>query len=357
MFSTIKALKTTIAISCYNLEFCIAQCLESVVAQDSADFEILVVDDHSTDKSVEIVREILNRHPEIPSRHIINEKNLGLCMVRNIAIEEARGEYLLFVDGDDTLEPYALSLLRQVMVMCGTDVVCGSFRKVDRNGNTILEKRYPASTCIGDYAIAKYIETQLTNRWGLFPVTAWNKLYNLDFLRRNHIRCNDSHKFYEDYYFSFQIVLLARNVAYISQITYNYVQSSISLCNQRQSVEHTENIYAALESVFRAFADFKSMRQGKEIPRGIMYLLNMICLTEGLLYRFLHSELSKREKKEFLGWLKNKYRENGIERNDVVGIYNKMSYLILTSPFPYSLFMFYFKNLKTIVKAVNLLTY
>lgn len=349
-------MKTTVAIPCYNLEFCIVQCLESVIAQDCTDFEILVVDDHSTDNSVEIVREFLDRHPERPSRHIINEKNLGLCTVRNIAIEEARGEYLLFVDGDDTLESYALSLFHQRMAMHGADVICGSFRKVDSSGNTILEKKYPASASIGDYAIAKYIETQLNNRWGLFPVTAWNKLYNLDFLRRNHIHCNSSHKFYEDYYFTFQIVLLAKNVAYMSQITYNYVQYSISLCNQRHSVEHTENIYAALESVFRVFADFKSMQQGKEIPRGIIYLLNMICLTEGLLYRFLHSELNKKKKKEFLRWLEGKYHEIGIGRNDVVGVYNKMSYMILTSPFPYSLFMLYFKNLKTIVKTVNLLT-
>ena len=70
-------MKVTVAIPCFNLQDRIARCLESVIAQDYKDIEILVIDDGSTDRSVEVVKSLIATHPEREFRLIINETNLG----------------------------------------------------------------------------------------------------------------------------------------------------------------------------------------------------------------------------------------------------------------------------------------
>ena len=321
--------------------------------QDCHDFDVLVIDDHSTDNSVSVVKEILAKYSEISSRHIINETNLGLNTVRNIAIREADGDYLFFVDGDDTIEPNTLTLFQQKMEETDAEVVCGSFRKTGFDGNTILEKRLPKYCYNGDFALATYIEKFSNPHRGIFPVTVWNKLYRLDYLRNHHIYCSEQHSFFEDQFFTFQVAVSAKNVAVIDTITYNYIQREDSLCYQKGDQKFANNIYVSLGMVFSAYSDFKESRRNESVPRGILYLLNMICLTEGLLYKFVTSDLSQKEKKEFLRWLKEKYRINNLHWNDIDGIYNKLSYAILFSPFPNTFFQCYYKHLKPITKLIK----
>jgi hypothetical protein len=90
------------------------------------------------------------------------------------------------------------------------------------------------------------------------------------------------------------------------------------------------------------------------LPPGINFLLNYVILTQGFLKDVIQSDLfSRREKRHFLKWLRKVYKENGMNKDSVVGPYNRLSYLILVSPFPYSLFRFYYRHLKTIVKIIN----
>lgn len=346
-------MKITVAIPCYNLEKRITICLESVISQDFQDMEILVIDDHSKDHSVEVVKNLIEKHPERFIRHIVNSENLGLNIVRNMAIREAQGEALFFIDGDDTIEPGTLTLFQQKMEETGAEVVCGSFRKSDSNGNTILEKRCPAYSYEGTYATSTYIVNHFTPSHGNFPNAVWNKLYRLDFLRRNHICCLESHRYHEDNYFSLQVALHAKSVAFMDVITYNYIQAPTSICNHKADRNHCESIYAVMASVFETYADLKATLSGKPVPQGILYFLNMIWLTGGMLHIFYTSELDKKEKKQFLRWLKRQYQKKNLYWRDVVGIYNRLSYAILMSPLPYFLFHHYFKHLKTINKMVN----
>ena len=142
-------MKITVAIACYNLEDRIATCLESVISQDYNDMEILVIDDCSTDHSVEVINTMIAKHPERDFHFIVNETNLGLCQVRNISIEEAQGEAIYFIDGDDTIEMGTISLFHRRMVETGVEVVCGSFRKIDTKGNPYIIKQFPDDTIKG----------------------------------------------------------------------------------------------------------------------------------------------------------------------------------------------------------------
>lgn len=342
----------TVAIACYNLEDWISDCLESVISQDYQDIEILVVDDHSEDNSVELVNEMIRKHPEREFRLIINEENQGLCEVRNISIDEAQGEAIFFMDGDDTLEPGTISLFHKRMEETGVEVVCGSFRKTDYEGTTLITKQFPEDTVKGDFAFAAYIEKHIK---GFFWLPLWNNLYRLDFLKAHNIRCATQYRQHEGSLFTFKVALNAHSVSYIHDVTYNWLDVQTSITHRIKNDSCFFKIFSAvIESVIDAQNDFEISHNNKPLPDGLRFLSNYIILTQGLLRRGLESEvIGKKEKMQFLRWLKEYYRKNNMNWDNIVGPFNRMSYLILITPFPYALFRFYFKHLKVVSRIVD----
>lgn len=345
-------MKITVAIPCYNLEDRIATCLESVLLQDYYDIEILIVDDHSTDNSVTVIRDIIEKYPKRNFRLIVNDINLGLNAVRNQLIHEAQGKYLFFIDGDDTIEPGSLSLFSNKSEETHSEVICGSFRTIDSDGSTVqIEKHFVNETIEGDFAYASYIEKHIK---GYFHVAVWNNLYSLDFLKSHNITCATHYKNYEDTLFTFKVVLNAHSVSFINDITYNYFRRPNSISYEKITPEWFKNIKTVICSVIDLYNDFVSNQKGKAIPAGIRFLVNNICLTNGFLKKGLEADVEKKEKLLFIKWLKNIYKTNGMNWRNIVGVYNKISYLLLSSTFAYPLFRFYFKHLKTISMTLNL---
>ena len=345
-------MKITVAIACYNLEDRIAECLESVISQDFQNIEILVVDDYSKDHSVEVVNNVIKEHPEREFRLIINKRNQGLCRVRNISINEARGDAIFFMDGDDTIEPGTLSLFHKRMEETGVEVVCGSFKKTDGEGNTHLIKQFPDDTIKGDFAYATYIEKHIK---GFFWLPLWNNLYRLDFLKAHNIYCATNYIKHEGSCFTFQICLNAQSVSYIHDVTYNWHESPSSITRQIDFNKEFLKIFRlVIESVIKAKNKFEFQHNNKPLPYGASFLLNYIILTQGLLKRGIMSpSIKTSEKKQFLKWLRRYYRKNNMNLSNIVGPFNRISYLILISPFPYALFRYYFRHLKTVSKIVN----
>lgn len=343
-------MKITAAIPCYNLQNRISVCLESLIAQDYKNIEILIIDDCSTDNSVEVINCFIDLHPEREFRLIVNEKNLGLSEVRNLAINEASGEALYFLDGDDTIEPETLSLLQQRMKETNAEIVCGSYRKKDINGNSFFFKQYPEDTIKGEFALATYLRKYIN---GSFRVAVWNILYNLDFLRTHDICCSTHYRTYESSLFTFKVALYARNVSYIHDITYNQFSVPTSISHQKKDLAFLHTVQAVIISVFDERCDYENRHKNQIIPPAILFMLSNICLTNGLLKKAMEADVNKNEKKIFLRWLKGEFHKNNMKWGSVVGIYNKISYMLLFSPFPYLLFRLYFSHLKAISKVVE----
>jgi len=99
--------------TCYNRENFIAECIESVLASSFKRFEYIIVDDQSTDRSVDIIRSYAERDPRI--RLVINESNLGDYPNRNQAAQLASGHYIKYVDADDLIGPYTLQIMLDAM--------------------------------------------------------------------------------------------------------------------------------------------------------------------------------------------------------------------------------------------------
>jgi glycosyltransferase involved in cell wall biosynthesis len=101
--------RLSVLITAYNRERYIAAAIESVLAQTCGDFELLIVDDHSADASVDIARDYAGRDARI--RVLVNESHLGQFANRNAAASSARGEFLKYHDSDDVMYPYALAAM------------------------------------------------------------------------------------------------------------------------------------------------------------------------------------------------------------------------------------------------------
>lgn len=114
-------IKLTIAMSVYNVARYVRQALDSVLAQTYKDFELLVIDDCSTDDTWQILKEYAAKNSRI--RLIKQERNQGLSVSRNRAIAEAKGEYLLMLDGDDLFAPDMAEKALQALERTGADMV------------------------------------------------------------------------------------------------------------------------------------------------------------------------------------------------------------------------------------------
>lgn len=130
----------SIIIPVYNKEPYIKMALQSVLEQSFRDIEVVVVNDGSTDKSLEIV----NRFAETDGRiRIINIPNGGVSNARNVGLSHAKGKWIQFLDADDWLEPDYLTAATQLLQESSADILFSAFNMVDTDGNVVREIPVP----------------------------------------------------------------------------------------------------------------------------------------------------------------------------------------------------------------------
>ena len=211
----------TIGIPVYNVEPYIEKCLLSVLNQTYQNLEILIIDDLGTDKSMTIVADIQQSHPNGQLIKIIkHSQNKGLGEARNTVIEHAQGKFVYFIDSDDYIEPQTIAIMVDQAVLHQTDVVIASMRKVVWGTTDELPTLQYSSYQIieGKDAFANYVCSDL--RWHI-AITACNILFSRVFLNTNNLRFaarkDEDSLFLSDYYSEVNSAVL------LPDITYNYI--------------------------------------------------------------------------------------------------------------------------------------
>ena len=125
--------KVSVIVPIYGVESFIRQCVESLCAQDYDNYELVFVDDGSKDRSMDILSEVLEAHPDVKGKSlIIRQENAGLPKARMTGLRAATGDYVIHVDSDDWVEPDYLSQLVRMAVEEEADVVyCDYFKEYD----------------------------------------------------------------------------------------------------------------------------------------------------------------------------------------------------------------------------------
>ncbi|QDP84655.1 glycosyltransferase family 2 protein [Chryseobacterium sp. SNU WT5] len=216
-----KTALISIIIPCYNSASTISKCLTSVISQSYQNLEIIVVDDGSTDNTLEI----LKNFEETDSRIIIiNQKNSGVSKARNVGVEIASGEYICFVDSDDWVEKEYCSLLYEIIVENNADIsIAGAFLE---NGDIKYNNKaqvfddsleiYDKQTALKYLLEDKVIQSQ-----------PWAKLYKSHLLKNTSFP--ENLEAFEDYFIMFRIFNSSEKIVKISKQIYHYVQFADSL--------------------------------------------------------------------------------------------------------------------------------
>lgn len=230
----------------WGVEKYIRRCLLSILDQNFDNMEVLVINDCTPDKSIEIVKEIANNHPKGGKVRIIEQpQNLGCWAARNRVLEEAKGKYILLIDSDDYFAEGAIHALYKKAEQTGAEITYGSICVVDEEGKPIhnsgvqgiLQKDMllEGKDKLASYANNNIHELKLHN-------FIWNNLIRLDFIKKHQLKFRKT-KFWDDVLFNADMQPLIESAAFISDITYFYVIRDNSLSNfQSREVINIEEI-------------------------------------------------------------------------------------------------------------------
>lgn len=201
-------MRFSIIVPVYNVELYLEQCLESLRTQDYSDYEVICVNDGSTDSSRKILTAWETRMPQM---RVIDRANGGLSAARNTGLQAATGDYVVFVDSDDWVEASMLSTLAKVTD--SNDMVCFACRRTDNNAHDTLQ---PEQSGGWEY----YNRHALEHREVAF-VCVWQRSYRRSFLIENNL-CFREGILHEDNEFTPWACLKAKKVTVIPDVLYNY---------------------------------------------------------------------------------------------------------------------------------------
>ena len=215
----------SLIIPVYNVEKYLHRALRSVENQTFDNFEVIIVNDGSTDNSMKIVEEFVNRNKNFS---VISQENKGLSEARNVGLRHSRGQYIAFLDSDDFLEPNYLETLYLSAIKTCADIVCCNFYFYYEN--TKLRIWCPINTIPGVYSSEKAMK-KITSCVGTFHF-AWNKLYRRSLFTDHKIEFQKM--YFEDCVTSPVLFFYAHTVTFINKCLYNYVM-------RENSILHTMN--------------------------------------------------------------------------------------------------------------------
>ena len=267
----------SIIIPAFNVERYIKRCVESVLNQTLKDIEIIIIDDGSTDKTSEICKELEKKNKNIKYKLI---KNSGCSAARNIGLSLSTGEYVAFLDSDDWIESKMYEELYRKAKNENSDIVICGLKKINENGEKIVEVEVPMGLSKDDYLDCKA-------EWFSSPC---NKIYSKEMLIKNSLDFLLNIYTGEDMFFNFKAFFFAKKISAVDTPYYNYYMNQYSVSN---NYKNRTDIYIVLEKLI----DFYKMngcyeKNFKKIQECFLY--------HGIIYPF--DVLQKIKENKVDGW-------------------------------------------------------
>ena len=207
----------------YNGEKTINNTIESILNQTHNNFQLIIVDDGSTDKTSDICKKYIGKNVEYYSN-----SNHGVSYSRNFALEKSKGKYLTFVDSDDEYENQYLEKMLTLMKQNNSDLVCCGYKTFDK-----IEKEFSSLKNIFS-SKEDFVET-LQNE--LLFNQIWNKMYKLDIIKKYDIKFDDELSIAEDWKFNIEYLSKIETFNNSSDILYKY-----RITNNGLGFKYRENI-------------------------------------------------------------------------------------------------------------------
>lgn len=235
----------SIIIPVFNVENYLRKCLNSIQHQTFEDFEVIMVDDGSTDSSGLICNEYQEKDPRFKTIH---QHNQGVSAARNMGLSKASGEYISFVDADDYIHPLFLETLFHAMDQTGCEVSSVKGMRV-HNYQEPKELDVPSAQILCQDLIIKRMFQN--SNIDLFYLVLWNKLYTkkvIEGLQFKKIVCEDGE-------FNLRVYLRVDKLAYVECPLYYYMQHRTSLTHKlktsRRLIDEIQTFYLYLDTLLK----------------------------------------------------------------------------------------------------------
>lgn len=307
----------SIIIPAYNAETTLGRCLDTIIAQTYPDFEALVVDDGSSDRTLTIAEAYAARDPRIKPLH---KENGGVSSARNIALSKANGEYIAFCDADDEVKP---DWIKDFMDDIGNaDIVIQDIIFIGTAGNSRIHS----------LPIHKEIDTRETILEALHEAGLVGYLFTKLFLREliseHHLRFNESIHFREDEIFVLQYMEHVKSVVYVPDANYLYYLPLEKKAYKSSFTEATDEIFRSLNKIYDGMIPESICRKQAWCVKGacIDRLLSGERLSEELIsvYRQVFVETLKREENPMLSWIITNSNNLGKVSNLLIRLIHKI---------------------------------
>lgn len=206
----------SIIIPAYNAEAYLSRCLDSIFSQEFEDYEVIVINDGSTDRTEAILKEYASHHPNL---QVLTQSNQGMATARNRGLEVSQGEYVMFVDSDDRICEGALPTLAPQLQ--GEDIIGFGARIYDEQTDTSTNFQLSTFTSHLPSGWEYFCRERLKPRPVHF-VCIWQRVYRRAFLEENNLRFVDGLRRAEDDLFTTMVFLHAKSIKTIADSLYIY---------------------------------------------------------------------------------------------------------------------------------------
>lgn len=231
----------SIIIPVYNAEKFVGRCVESILSQTFQDFEILLVDDGSKDESLVKCKELQQTDARI---RVFSKENGGPSSARKLGVKNAKGEFVFFVDADDTIPMGALSLLIEKDLNMSLDIIQGARKYIPVNGAPEQIAGFEKDEIIDFLTYINYLFQGYANAG---PV---GTLYRRSLFGYETFNLPNDVRIGEDFYMNLCMGIKARTIGLYNIVVYNYLENSNSATHTYQFVSLTPQIHL-LESLRR----------------------------------------------------------------------------------------------------------
>ena len=221
--------KISVIIPVYNRETLLRPCLESLEKQTFHDFELVFVDDCSSDKSRLVLQDFLNKNKKIQGSIYSTPKNSGVSAARNVGIANSTGEYIYFIDSDDSLSEncleklYNLAYQKDLDIVIGENLIIGDTTKYVKSG--INEEIV--------YGNSEILRLFTSGKW--YNVV-WNKLVKRAIVTENQLFFKEGYIF-EDELWTFSLATKVNSLGVIHDATYFYKIGHVSIMTSNQKIK------------------------------------------------------------------------------------------------------------------------
>lgn len=260
----------SVIIPIYNVEKYLRQCLESVINQNYKEYEVILVNDGSTDSSKNIAIEFCKKYSNIK---FIDKANGGLSSARNAGLEVANGEYIVFIDSDDYIRSDYLEKLYQSISQNDSDIsICNLVKVYEKKGEE--EEGNLDVNCIKCYSNVDVLKMIFEGKIFCY---AWDKIYKKSLFIENNIRYPEG-RLYEDIFTTIRLISYSRKIKFVNEPLYFYRirKGNITSIKSDKAIKDYNYAIKKVNEFFDIHTNIRSNIENEIINFNMLYTLSSL---------------------------------------------------------------------------------